>query len=246
MGYIYKITNKINNKCYIGQTRRNDISLRWNEHKRKSKYKDNMVIYKAFRKYGIENFIFEVLEKCSKEKLNEREIFWINKFNSNDKNYGYNSTIGGNNNSCYCYRKIEQYTLDGIYLRTFNTQVDIEKELGYDQATISACLVGKNKTAHNFQWKYIDDDKKIYKIAKGKVKKVYQYDLMGNFVKEFLSIRQAEEEMTGNKLKTCILQCCKGKHKTAYGYQWSYDKKDNVGKIELKTSNQFLVKLTAI
>lgn len=92
---IYKITNKINNNCYIGLSV--DIKRRWESHKVRYKDKENKeydkVLYKAFRKYGIENFKFEVLEECPFEKLKEREIFWIQYYDSYHN--GYNATPGG-------------------------------------------------------------------------------------------------------------------------------------------------------
>lgn len=92
---IYKVENKINKKVYIGQSV--NIKNRWESHKNNhnnANLKDfNTKFYKALRKYGIDNFSFEIVEECSKEKLDEREIYWIRYFDS-FKN-GYNSTIGG-------------------------------------------------------------------------------------------------------------------------------------------------------
>lgn len=94
---IYKITNKINGNCYIGLSV--NIKRRWKDHLRR--YRDNSnkeydkVLYKAFRKYGIENFSFEVLEECEVEELKEKEKYWINYYNSYKK--GYNATPGGDN-----------------------------------------------------------------------------------------------------------------------------------------------------
>ena len=92
---IYKITNKINGKSYIGLS--GDILVRWNEHKSHYKIIDN-VLYRAMRKYGIENFVFEILENCPKHKLGEREKFYIKKYRTyvgfEDCN-GYNMTLGG-------------------------------------------------------------------------------------------------------------------------------------------------------
>lgn len=91
---IYKITNKINNKVYIGQSK--NISRRWREHKRHYKNKNNSsVLYKAIRKYGLENFLFEIIELCDESKLDELEIKYIANYKSNNKNYGYNLTEGG-------------------------------------------------------------------------------------------------------------------------------------------------------
>lgn len=92
---IYKITNRINGNSYIGLSV--DIERRWKAHLQRYKDSTNKeyekVLYKAFRKYGIENFDFTIIEECSLEKLREREKFWIAHFNTYHN--GYNSTEGG-------------------------------------------------------------------------------------------------------------------------------------------------------
>ena len=92
MGYIYKITNNINNKCYVGKTERT-IQARWSEHIRPSKWKLDLPLYRAFSKYGIDNFSIEEIEECDNAILDEREIYWIDYFNAYRE--GYNCTIGG-------------------------------------------------------------------------------------------------------------------------------------------------------
>lgn len=92
MGYIYKITNNINGKCYIGKTERT-INVRWSEHIRLSRLKLDLPLYRAFLKYGVENFSIEEVEQCNNTVIDEREIYWIDYFNSY-KN-GYNCTAGG-------------------------------------------------------------------------------------------------------------------------------------------------------
>ena len=89
---VYKITNKINNKSYIGIS--TDIENRWKQHKSEYNHKReaNKLLYKAFNKYGIENFTFEILEECPSEELDSKEAFWIDYFNS--KVDGYNATVG--------------------------------------------------------------------------------------------------------------------------------------------------------
>ena len=72
---IYKIQNLINGKIYIGQSVH--IQARFNQHKNEAKNGNTRPLYNAIRKYGIENFSFEIIEECSKEMLNEREIYWI-------------------------------------------------------------------------------------------------------------------------------------------------------------------------
>lgn len=87
---IYKITNLITNKTYIGQS--TNIEQRWEEHKFYSN-NEHTALQAAFKKYGISNFSFEIIEECSKEQLDEREIYWIKFYDS--YNNGYNLTKGG-------------------------------------------------------------------------------------------------------------------------------------------------------
>ena len=90
---IYKITNQETGECYIGQAV--DIAKRWKDHAKCGLGIDtpaNNKLYKAIQEYGIWNFSWELLEKCSKEQLNEKEYFYIDLYDS--KNYGYNSSSG--------------------------------------------------------------------------------------------------------------------------------------------------------
>jgi predicted GIY-YIG superfamily endonuclease len=93
---IYKLENLIDGKVYVGQTtnfkrRRNDhISLMRKGHR-------NRWIKDAVDKYGYENFDVFILEECPEELLDEKEIYWVNKLKSYDRNYGYNNSMGGKN-----------------------------------------------------------------------------------------------------------------------------------------------------
>ena len=86
---IYKITNTINQHSYVGLSK--NISTRWRHHVNESqnlKSKEyQKTLYRAFRKYGIENFSFEIIEYCSEDKLAEREIYWINKLDTVENGY---------------------------------------------------------------------------------------------------------------------------------------------------------------
>ena len=84
---IYKITNKINNHCYVGQSR--NIDKRWKNHIYHDTNKNEYPLYRAFKKYGLDNFNFEILEECLVEELNKKEQYYINKYQPE-----YNQTIG--------------------------------------------------------------------------------------------------------------------------------------------------------
>lgn len=93
-GFIYKITNKINGKSYIGQTIQN-VKERFYQHcaTKCSQAVLNMAIHKAINKYGKSNFMIEVIEEVESTNLNDREKYWIKYYDS--YNNGYNSTKGG-------------------------------------------------------------------------------------------------------------------------------------------------------
>lgn len=99
--YIYKVTNSINGKIYIGKTGKIRPIMRWNEHlavarKGPKDKKRFQYLHKAINKYGEANFIFEIIDEFENEKLCfDAEILYISKFNSMNRDIGYNRTIGG-------------------------------------------------------------------------------------------------------------------------------------------------------
>jgi group I intron endonuclease len=94
MPYIYKITNTLNNKVYIGETIRTPIE-RWRQHKNfQSKYYTCPILKQAFIKYGLENFKFEVIQECSDEEKYELEKKYIEEYNCIAP-LGYNFKQGG-------------------------------------------------------------------------------------------------------------------------------------------------------
>lgn len=127
---IYKITNLINGKSYIGQSV--DIHKRFNAHRSvafNSNDKNyNYPLYRAIRKYGIENFSFEVLEECSMSELNNKEIYYISKYNTHGK-FGYNQDGGGNNASHFL--KLSEELVDAIITR-LKTSLDNSDKIGED------------------------------------------------------------------------------------------------------------------
>ena len=97
-GSIYIIKNKINDKVYVGQTTQK-VEERFKQHLKRLKLETKKYkIYDAMRKYGKDNFYFETIKKdIPLEKLNDTEIYYIEKYNSYYN--GYNSTLGGDGRS---------------------------------------------------------------------------------------------------------------------------------------------------
>jgi len=91
---IYKATNLINGKFYIGQTTKS-LEHRMYQHKLSAK-EGKYVFARAIKKYGFENFKFEILCKCETiEELNNKEIEFIKRLKSTNRDIGYNMTVGG-------------------------------------------------------------------------------------------------------------------------------------------------------
>ena len=90
---IYKITNIITGECYIGQAA--DVASRWSEHAKCGLGIDTPAgnkLYKAMQEYGLQSFSWELLEKCDRVELNEKERYYIGLYDS--VNYGYNILKG--------------------------------------------------------------------------------------------------------------------------------------------------------
>lgn len=103
---VYKITNSINSKCYIGITSRKP-EIRWNNGKGYSDVKENH-FYRAIQKYGWNNFTHEILfENLSKEEACKKEIELIAKYKSNNPEFGYNLSLGGESGS-YGYKHTQE------------------------------------------------------------------------------------------------------------------------------------------
>lgn len=90
MNYIYKITDKTNGKCYIGQAK--NVFSRWSTHC-KPESADSMEISRQIQEKGVENFTFEIIEMVSEDEVDQAEIKWISYYDSFHN--GYNQTKGG-------------------------------------------------------------------------------------------------------------------------------------------------------
>lgn len=139
LGLIYIITNSINSKVYIGQTTQS-LKDRWYGHCRKacSKNEADMHIKRAILKYGKENFSINEIEKCKIEELDEKEIYYINLYNSY-KN-GYNRTKGGKSGAKPLKLSQEQQeSCIELYRLGFSLR-ELARKFNVDKATIKHML----------------------------------------------------------------------------------------------------------
>lgn len=213
MPYIYKITNKINNKIYIGKTLRS-IEERWKQHC--SDYKrercEKRPLYSAMNKYGIENFTIEEVEQCEESVLSEREKYWIEYYGS--FKYGYNATIGGDGKAYIDREKV---------INTYN-QIGNIKETA-KLLNISANSVNSILKNNNIK---ILTSSEVNKQKYGK--SVNMYNLEGIFLRNFSSLWEAANYMVENNLTGCkpstikqhISEVCRGIRKTAAKYKWEF------------------------
>lgn len=144
---IYKITNLINGKIYIGQALY--IERRLSEHKR-GKGLSAQLIDKAILKYGVENFSFEVIEECDAIELNDKEIYWIDYYNSYRR--GYNLTSGGQGAPNVKIRLSAQ-DVEDIYFLLLDyelTQNEIAKKFNVSYQTISDINRGKTRVLKGY------------------------------------------------------------------------------------------------
>ena len=133
---IYKVTNIINNKIYIGQSV--NIYDRWIKHQSPSHNNDGTAFHNALIKYGVNNFIWEIIEVCKQEELNQKEKYWIEYYNSYEK--GYNETRGGDGIIKYDYKQIYQLWLSGLNCK------EIANELKCDDSVITRALASYDLT----------------------------------------------------------------------------------------------------
>lgn len=174
-GSIYKIYCLCTNKVYIGQTVQHPPIKRWIDHyKEANANKSDVFLYRAIRKWGITNFIFQVLEEdIALEDLNNRERKWIEKFNSNNQEYGYNLTQGGQLTSkSKLNEKDVKVIINAIRTQTEKTFVEIAEIYGVSREMISDINCGEtwyfNEVDYpirdNSHWKNVLNENDVYDI----------------------------------------------------------------------------------
>lgn len=230
-GYIYKIENLINGKCYIGQTT-TTIEHRWGQHKSDNTSPNPM--YKAFRKYGIENFsIKEVAHytRDTKEKLlnilNKKEIYYIDKYNSLVTQNGYNLSIGGNNGGIHNCHPVDIYNRTGNLLYQCDSAKEVSRMFdNYDVSSILDCCKGITVPNIDYVFRYKNEPFDKYSIERKTTgMPVYQFSLNGKFMKKYDSISKAALAVDGSA--SGLNLHLRGIRKTYKGYFWSYENKFN-------------------
>lgn len=168
-GFIYIITNSVNSKVYIGQTIRT-IEERFREHCRTkcSENELNMLIKRAIKKYGKENFKITELERCEEDRLDEREAYYISFYNS--YNNGYNMTKGGKSGTKPLkLNKEQQDSCIKLYELGYSLR-SIAREFNVDKATVKHILEINDitlrstrtyKLSQNDRLKIIDDSRTL-------------------------------------------------------------------------------------
>lgn len=219
---IYCAKNIVNEKVYVGKSV--DIEKRWKDHKNgynnpnSSQYIS--YFYNALRKYGFNSFEFSVLEECTEDKLNDREIFWINKFQSNNREYGYNTTDGGDGVTGYWDRPVYQYDLDGNFIQGYKSGANARRKTRI--LAINLCCNGGVKSAGGYMWSYEKHDKISKCIRNYRTSKVYQYGLDGLYIASYDSILEASQ-ITGTPYKK-IIACLHSKTTPSRGGDFMWKK----------------------
>lgn len=212
MGTIYKISNDINDKLYIGQTIQ-ELRYRWAEHKRDAK-KLERPLYRSMRKYGLDHFFIEAIElNVPKEKLDEREIYWIAYYDS--FNNGYNLTPGGNPGVLNGI-KVYQYDLQGSFLKEFDSACEAERETGCLHQNILKVCKGILCRCGEYLWSFEKVDHLVQRSSK-REKQVKQLDENHQVICVWPSLVEAAKAMGVEG--THISRACRTKYK-CHGYYW--------------------------
>lgn len=154
---IYKIENQLNHKIYIGQSTR--IERRFSEHCRN----ETSVIDRAIKKYGANNFSFEILEECPVDELDEKEKFYIGFFKSITPN-GYNITEGGRENHENFYY-LSQQNVEDIRQALLNSDLSFE-EIGQKFGITSRSVRMINDGGSHYSDNYLYPIREVLDLSK--------------------------------------------------------------------------------
>ena len=210
MGYIYKITNKIDNKIYVGQTIR-DLERRWKEHLKKGS--QCRYLKSAINKYGVDNFEFKLVCITFDNNLDDMEIKYIEQYNCLVPN-GYNLKIGGSSGTHHAETK--QKISEALKKRYSNGLTHPSSHLGIPHSEIH-----KKKISESLKGRRLSQETINKIILSKKIYKIIQFDILGNRLNSFETCQEAAEYIGTTRAN--VNHCCTGKNKTAKGYVWKYE-----------------------
>lgn len=202
---IYKATNRVNGKIYIGQTVR-PLRVRIKEHARHKETPFD----RAIQKHGIENFVFEVIDRANSiEELNQKEIYWIEHFKSFGRN-GYNACIGGENTIGYQHTEEAKAKMSETKSRMYLGANNPFYGKHHSEATRAKFSKIRKGRALSDEWKkHISEGS----AAKVKVRNIETGEI-------FNSIKEAAEKY--KIIPTHITRVCRGRRNKTGGYHWEY------------------------
>ena len=215
---VYKHTNKINGKVYIGITCQDPPEKRWGN--TGWGYKTQLVFDRAISKYGWDNFSHDILYKgLSNQDALDIEKELIAYYKSINKSYNMSE---GYDNTPDTSIKIDIYNLDKTFIGTFNSLEEASKILNISSSGLNGAFHNYKGMVHYKNYKVVKHgeipDFTKYEKRKRKTIKVGQYDNNLNLVKEYNSLLEAQKE-TGIRAGV-IYNVLKGLHKKAGGYYW--------------------------
>lgn len=211
---IYKITSP-SGKIYIGQ------SVNWERRHQEYKRlqcKCQRRLYNSLLKYGVEQHTFELIEKCSLEQLNEREIYWGEYYDVLGKN-GLGLKLGNAGGKRSEESKLRQGAATKGRKDSDEARQNKSKAFTGRKFTAEHCIkLGQSKKG--VPKPSVSKVHKGNKYRENKGKAVLQYDKQGNFIKEWNTAYQASQEL--NIHYGSISCCCLGKTKTAGKFIWTF------------------------
>lgn len=173
---VYKITNKVTNKIYIGITNQGS-GARYRHHWQESRIGEPSPIHRSMAKYGEDNFTLEIIDFADTyDELKEKEKYWIKQYNSTDKSIGYNLTEGGDGTFG---RKHSEDTKEKIRQKALGRKVSEETKKKMSETRLGKC--SDKQREH------------LLKLTVGQSKKIYQYDTDFNLIGEYNSIKEASK-----------------------------------------------------
>lgn len=218
---IYKHTNKINGKSYIGQTSQK-ATRRW---RNGYGYKESPIFYAAIKKYGFDNFNHEILEEniITKALANQREQYWIAYYHTwiyDPLCNGYNGTAGGTtNNTTALQKRVFQLDINNNIIAEFKSISAAAAHFKVSSDRITRCCAKQKgyRTAGGYYWCFAEEHSS-YSIQQLRRRRVVRQDPNGTEV-IFDTVSEAAASIGVNR--SLISRACK-KQTQYYNYFWRY------------------------